>query len=353
MSQAFVGYISAKAFRSIITDDAGELLRTIFYDNVRDWQGDNDVNSAMADTLKSDFRDRFLLMNNGVTVIARSLQQVGDAVTMYDYQIVNGCQTSHVVHNSLGQETVDEVMIPLRLIATDDEDVTASIIQATNRQTSIPPLQFLAITDFQKKLENFFAAYDGDGKLYYERRTRQYEALPIEKVRIISPDQLIRAFASMFLDEPHGTTRSFRRLRDRIGDEIFNSQHKLHPYYAAALAHYRLEYLFRNQRMDATFKPARYHLMLAFRILAQHSGVPKMNSNEMERYCAKLTGTLWNIEQANDLFLSAARIVLGVAQTLGATTTGVLDRDVVRTQPFTTAVMEEAEKAQQAQEVAL
>ena len=246
VSQAFVGYISAKAFRSIITDSADDMLRTIFYDNVRDWQGDNDVNSAMANTLQSDIRDRFLLMNNGVTVVARSLQQVGDMVTINDYQIVNGCQTSHVVFNSVDDETADHVMVRLRLIATQDEEVIASIIKATNSQTAIPPLQFLAITDFQEKLEDFFAAFQGDKRLYYERRTRQFEALPIEKVRIVTPDQLIRAFASMFLNEPHGTTRSFRRLRDRIGQDIFNPQHKLDPYYAAGLAHYRLEFLFRN-----------------------------------------------------------------------------------------------------------
>lgn len=287
ISQAFLGFISSRAFRSLITDSAGEMLRTIFYDNVRNWQGDNAVNTAMAETLTSDFRDRFLLMNNGVTIIARSLQQVGDRVTINDYQIVNGCQTSHVIFNSLAEPGADNVMVPLRLIATEDEEVIASIIKATNSQTAIPPLQFIAITDFQEKLENFFAAFQGDQRLYYERRTRQYDAMPIERVRVITPVQLIRAFAAMFLDEPHGTTRSFGRLRDRIGNEIFNPQHKLNPYYAAGLAHYGLEYLFRNQRMGPVFKPARYHLMLAFRILAETDMAPKMNSNEMERCCKK------------------------------------------------------------------
>ena len=177
VSQAFVGFVSARKFKSLITDDAGELIRGIFYDNVRDWQGTNHVNNAMEATLKSDFRDRFLLMNNGVTVVARSLQQVGDMVTVVDFQIVNGCQTSHVMFNSLSGSGLDEVMIPLRLIATDSEEVISSIIEATNRQTAIPELQFLAMTDFQKKLETFFAGFGEDKKLYYERRAKQYESL--------------------------------------------------------------------------------------------------------------------------------------------------------------------------------
>ena len=283
-------------------------------------------------------------MNNGVTIIARTLQQVSDRVTINDYQIVNGCQTSHVLFASLADSQADDVMVPMRLIATEDEEVIASIIKATNSQTAIPPLQFLAITDFQEKLENFFGAFPADQRLYYERRTRQYDAMAIERVRVITPVQLIRAFAAMFLNEPHGTTRSFARLRDRIGDEIFNPQHKLNLYYVAALAHYRLEFLFRNQRMDPIFKPARYHLMLAARILAEPSAPPKMNSNEMERYCQGIATVLWDVARADPLFSEASEIVYNVASSQGAITTGVLDRDVVRTQPFTALVIEEATK---------
>lgn len=83
--------------------------------------------------------------------------------------------------------------------------------------------------------------------------------------------------------------------------------------------------------------------MLAFRILVQADNVPKMNSNEMGRYCAKLTDTLWNIDLANQLFWSAAEIIHDVAAIQGAITTGALDRDIVRTQPFTTSVMEKAQ----------
>ncbi len=248
VSEAFVGFVSAKEFLFIITDDAGEMIRSIFYDNVRDWQGDNPVNSGMSNTLGSDIKDRFLLMNNGVTIIARSLTQLGDRVIIEDFQIVNGCQTSYAVFNN--STKIDEkVMVPLRLIATQDEDVITSIIEATNQQTAVRPEQFLAITDFQKRLERFFAAFEGDRNLYYERRSRQYDAMNLERVRIVRPVDLIRAFAGMFLSEPHGTTRSYARLRERVGTDIFGPTHKLDPYYIAAFSLYRLEFLFRNQRL--------------------------------------------------------------------------------------------------------
>src|ERR1051326_9277693 len=39
----------------------------------------------------------FPLRNNGVTIVARKLQRVGPQFTLEDFEIVNGCQTSHVI----------------------------------------------------------------------------------------------------------------------------------------------------------------------------------------------------------------------------------------------------------------
>ena len=286
----------------------------------------------MAKTLGSDIRDRFLLMNNGVTIIARSLKQIRDAVVIEDFQIVNGCQTSYAVYNNA--ERIDDVaMVPLRLIATQDEDIITSIVEATNQQTVVRPEQFLAITDFQKKLEKFFATFEDDRKLYYERRSRQYNSVNLERVRIVRPVDLIRAFGGMFLSEPHGTTRSYARLRERVGTDIFGPLHKFDPYYVAAFSLYRLEFLFRNQRLDARYKPARFHLLLAARLLAIQGALPPMNSHAMQKYCENINAILWDVDQSDRLFSRAAEIVSDVAK-------GNFDRDSIRTQPFTQGVID-------------
>lgn len=229
-------------------------------------------------------------------------------------------------------------MIPLRLIETQDDDVIASIIEATNKQTAVKPEQFLAITEFQKKIERFFAAFDDEKKLYYERRSRQYDATNVEKVRIVKAVDLIRAFAGMLLGEPHGTTRSVARLRERVGTDIFGTSHKLDPYYVAAFAAYRLEFLFRNLRLDPGYKPARYHLLMAAKLLVTVQPLPQMNSRAMERYCSQLTDVLWNVDQSDALFARAAEIVSAVAG-------GDFNRDKIRTQPFTERVIEACQTA--------
>ena len=183
-----------------------------------------------------------------------------------------------------------------------------------------------------KKMEIFFGSFPDGQKLYYERRSHQYDSLPIERTRIVTPANLIRAFAAMFLAEPHATTRSYSALADKVGTDIFADSHRLEPYYVAAYTLYRLEYLFRNQRLAPEYKPARFHILLAARLLANKSPLPKINANEMEKYCKVITDRLWDSGKADKLIERAALAVETVAG-------GNFNRDNIRTQPFTDKVV--------------
>jgi hypothetical protein len=329
--EAHIGLIPAPTLIGVLTDDNGEMLDSIFYDNVRDWQGDNDVNREIKATLGSPAKARFVLMNNGVTIIARELQRTGDRFHIEDYQVVNGCQTSHVIVSQ--KDALDaSVMIPLRLIATQDKEITSAIIRATNRQTEVKEEQFFALTTFPKELEEFFGTFEPPHRLYYERRSKQYDRLSIEKTRIVTQANLLRAFAAMFLEDPHGTTRSARSLRDKMGREVFAKDHRLELYYLTAYAAYLLEYRFRNYRIATAYKPARFHILLAVRLLANPEPLPPMNSRDMKRYCDGIIDILRDGSQADDLFGRAVAAVDAVAG-------GNLNRDTIRTLPFTEALM--------------
>jgi hypothetical protein len=331
VTQAYLGFLPAPEFIKILVDETGEIISGLFYDNVRDWQGDNEVNSEIKSTLESSTKGRFVLMNNGITIIARSVQPTGDDFHIEDYQIVNGCQTSHVLFNN--REKLDaSVMVPVRLIGTQDEDVIRAIIRATNRQTEVKDDQFFAVQDFPKELELYFQTFQDSQKLYYERRSRQYDRLEIEKTRIITPANMIRAFAAMFLGEPHRTTRNFASLASKVGKEIFVKGHRKEAYYTAAFALYKLEYFFRTQRLEAKYKAARFHILLAARLLANPSALPRMNSHEMEPFCKKIMGTLWDSAKCDELIVRAAKIVDEAAA-------GNFHRDNIRTEPFTQKVI--------------
>ena len=194
VKEAYLGWLKWRDFLPLLHDDGSEILKGLFYDNVRDFQDYNSVNSEIRSTLESpDQRALFALLNNGVTVIAKNLTTTGNRFHIEDYQIVNGCQTSHVLFDN--RELLDDsVVVPLRLIATDNEEITSAIVKATNRQTEVKEDQLIALSDFQKRLEAYFNTFDASHRLYYERRSKQYNAVAgIEKTRIVTPSTLIRA----------------------------------------------------------------------------------------------------------------------------------------------------------------
>jgi hypothetical protein len=329
VEQAYIGLLPSSEFLKLVENANEEILSSIFFDNVRDWQEWNPVNAEMQQTLQDDEEKvYFPLLNNGVTVVAKRIQPTGNRFSLEDYQIVNGCQTSYVLYETRATLS-DQVMIPVRLIATQDESIKNSIIKATNRQTPVTEEQLFALSDFPKKLEAYLPSFDGRKKLYYERRSRQYNSIEgIEKVRVINMTALVRAYAAIFLELPHRTTRNYKALLRTVGTDIFNVQHRLEPYYIAAYAHYKLEYLFRSQALASELKAARYHILLGFRLLADGSALPRFNSHEMRRYCQKLMEILWDDVRCRDVFQASADMVRQVAA-------GNMHRDNIRTEPFT------------------
>jgi hypothetical protein len=335
---SFIGFLPAKDFVKLIADDAGDgIVGGIFYDNVRDWQDYNEVNGKIRDTIQSPTKERFVLMNNGITIIAREFKQSGKTFTIGNFQVVNGCQTSNVLfdHRAI-LEKDDTIHVPLRLIYTNDDNVIDSVISGTNQQTELTPEQIYARTEFAKKLEKEFAAYPEGHRLYYERRDGQYDRSPVERGRIIPPQLLIKVFASMFLEEPHVAAKSYKTLRDRIGKDFFLESDKLDPYFVSALAAYRLEVQLRTKAFR-DYKSARYHLLLAMRLLLDPGPVSKMNSHDMTKRCAPMIEVLADDAKCQALIKRA----MGVIDKACA---GDLSRDTVRTITTTEAVIKALKK---------
>jgi len=333
VQQAYIGVLPAKEFLKLVENENEEIINSVFYDNVRDWQEWNPVNTGMRETIEDpQKRNYFPLMNNGVTIIAKQVIPTGNRFVVEDYQIVNGCQTSYVLHETRDNLTND-ILIPVRLVATTDATIKNSIAKATNRQTSVSDDQLFALSDFPKNLESYFLTYKGDQALYCERRSKQYSSEPtIQKIRILDLRTLVKAFASIFLQLPHRTSRNYKLLRQTIGTDIFGTDHRLEPYYASGYAHFRLENLFRTQQIEAKLKPARYHILLAFRLLAVADPPPPANSHKMTQFSNDLLAILWDPDKSKQLFCQAASIVTEAAA-------GNFDRDNIRTEPFTQAVI--------------
>lgn len=299
----YSGVLPFKEFKKLLLEDNGS-AKSVFEDNIRDYLGPNpDVNKSIIETIQSEDINAFSMLNNGVTVVASSISIPGDIATIEDYQIVNGCQTSNILIANMDEsEHIDELIIPIRIIATKDENLKNKITQATNSQTAIKKEQLEALSTFQKNLEEYYKTYNSQDSLVYERRTGQYRDNPIPKNRIISISNQIKAIAAMFLNEPSGVSGQYGTVAKRVGNKIFRSNDKLVMYYLSALSLYKIENLFKTNKIDKIYRRSRYHAIMLFRIVLSKEELPRFNSKNMEKYCQYLLDILNDDLKCEEIF---------------------------------------------------
>lgn len=304
ISEAYIGYIEVKEYLKLIEDDGGNLRKSIFYDNVRDYQGDNDVNLSIGETLSSDHADKLAVLNNGVTLISDEIRVARDSVTLENYQVVNGCQTSYVIYFNK-DEINDSVFLPIKMVATKNENIVNEIIIANNSQTEVKKEQLLALEKIQKDLETFYESFtDAKQKLFYERRSKQFDTgITVEKVRIVTISTQLRCFCAMFLEVPHLASRYYGRLFKDYSEKAFDKNNELMLYYASAFALYKLEFFIRNRTIDKKYRKYKYHILMLLRYHIAGEKLPRFSSNKrVNEYCDKINKVMWNNNDALEEF---------------------------------------------------
>lgn len=308
VKEAYLGVLPFREYIKLIQDE-NSTIYSIFDDNVRDFQGNNAVNKKIKGTLEEQKFDLFCVLNNGVTIVASALTPAANRFTIRDYQVVNGCQTSHVLHECQNIEGIENVYVPIKIVVTESDDIKTSITLATNSQTEVKTEQLEALNVFQKRLELYYNAEGKSFPLYYERRSQQYNSdVSIKKTQIISIPIQIKAFASIFLSSPHLVSGYYGTIVKRFSGKIFNEEHKYASYYVSALAYYRIEQFFRSGDLNVDYKKARFHILYIVRLLAIGDELPQFNSNKIESKCEDFKKILMNEGKALNIFLLAQKI---------------------------------------------
>lgn len=262
--QSLVGSISIKEYLKLITDSDGNLQKNLFYDNIRDFQGINSVNQEIEKTLKSgDHQAAIAIYNNGITVIAKKIERISGKVKLTDYQIVNGCQTSHILYQN--RELIkNESHIVLKIIETTDPEIAVSVIKATNRQTEVKIEAFESLSPFHKDLEEYYKAQAPQRKhpIYYERRSKQYSNSPTVKPnQVITLSAQIRSYVSTHLSQPQSTHRYFGELLESNRLKMFLKTDSHEKYYLSAYLLNRVESASKKPSFDRRLKPFKHHIV--------------------------------------------------------------------------------------------
>lgn len=318
VEQSFIGYLPIIEFMKLITGSDGNIRKNIFYENVRDFQGDeNVVNGEMAETLKDPSKiDKFLILNNGVTVVAKEFSNIrANEYEICDYYIVNGCQTSNVLFQNI-EHIRDSgcLFIPIKIIHTTDNNVISSIIRSTNRQTPVPDEAFVSLEKFHKRLQEYYKRFSEEccETLYYERRSKEFSGGfdRIERPRIVNLHGLIRSFTSIMLGEPQlAMSQNPTMILKEHGGKLFKDDHKYSPYFLASLLLYLFFVLSEEGKISKKYVISRYWICWIVRVLLSKSiDIGQINSSKTDKHCEALISKLEDRQFTTSLFRQAANL---------------------------------------------
>jgi len=293
VGEAYLGVVKAiDLVTHVLANKDGSIRPQVFQENVRYFLGtENAVNSSIAKTLEStEAATRFPVLNNGITIVSPDVVAQGNRLHIKNYQIVNGCQTSHILWESRDKLT-DKVMVHVKVVETANEDIFAELVRATNSQTKVEEKQFFSLRPIVKKIETYFESMgDRESRLHLERRSRQYLGQEIPVFRIFSVDNVAKAVCSMFLLRPDLAQSYPKRMYEALGEQIFADDAKEIVFYASALALHRVHGAVANAKISQGLRRYKWHMLPLMRrlISGENVAVIKLNSNKLEKQCERI-----------------------------------------------------------------
>ncbi len=246
----FICIVKLRDYFEFITDDDAVVRRNMFEANVRDYQGNVQVNNDIQETLRGDRDEEFWWLNNGVTIVASNATLTGKTITIEDPFIVNGLQTSTEIFNYFADANTegDERCLQVKIVVPEADQSRDRIIKATNFQTTIPGVSLRATEKIHRDIEDYLKNFG----IYYDRRKNFYknEGKPIDQ--ILSIGQLSQAVMSVLLKQPDDArARPSTIIKDDENyTKVFNPEYPLELYLICAELLKRTERLLKKPEIS-------------------------------------------------------------------------------------------------------
>lgn len=252
----YIALVDLKSYFNFIVNDEGDVRKSFFDSNVRDYQGKNNVNSSISETLHRADDNDFWWLNNGVTVLASEATLVNNReLQIVNPEIVNGLQTSMEIYNyfSENREVLESEKrsILLRIIVPDNEESRDQIIFATNNQTNIPKATLRVTDPIHLQIEMYFKSRG----LFYDRRKNYYKNQGRKPAEIVGVSFLAQCLITIFLKKPdYARARPSTLLNDeKTYNELYEKNNDLEVFYRVALLGKKIQ---KNVRSGSEYSSA-------------------------------------------------------------------------------------------------
>lgn len=355
------------------------IRREIFYENVRGFLGSSrGINKSILKSLENEEgRALFFACNNGVTIVAKKCSDISSSsnkATIGQYQIVNGCQTSNILceyyqqliakaselteakhqdkknNESAINEAAENgdtaamrklmneeqeikrkydeefkkitdipkiIHVPIRIIVTQNDEVTDKIVSSTNNQNPVVALDLESRNQFHRKLESHFDYNFSQGKLFYERRRNQYASQKsANKKNVISVDIMLKSAASLHLNMAAEAARSKSKLLPTFQSDqrkLFDDSHNYIAYYMAAYLYSKINSYFFDHIPQHPYDKFKFHILPVFRILydriAEKTAPISLAETDWNEYFDDFYTYIENEENFNRIIENSIRII--------------------------------------------
>lgn len=303
----------------LIDETTGNLKRGLFEENVRDYQGNTNVNQSIRETIKNA-PESFILRNNGITILANRLEYPNlNSVRITNPQIVNGCQTCSVIYYA-HKEGLDlsKVQVFARIISTNETETINSIVSANNNQNMVHDMINEITKEYHKKLETYFREYDDVAEsrhVYYERRSKSLANENICAYQKCTFKTLIQSSVAVWFDAPYDAVDSEFRLLPKYKDQVFSDNHMEICYYASASLFSVFDLLVYENRIDSTWRSARPFICYLVKKNISPNSVSLNDNAASEALARKILSLLKNpneyleeFERALNIFIKAKEL---------------------------------------------
>ena len=145
--------------------------------NLRYHIAGRDIDKGIDETIRNN-PESFWYKNNGITIVCSDFSIDGREVKLRDFSIINGGQTTYMIHKSRSIDEHNDFYLPCKIIKTegDTEDeknaFSLSIAKATNTQKPIKPVDLKANSPEQVR----FAQSMREVGIFYQ--TKRGETVP-------------------------------------------------------------------------------------------------------------------------------------------------------------------------------
>jgi len=224
-----IASIDAMSFIDLIkTQDGQTIKRHLFDDNLRVFLGvKGGYNPDIIETATSSDSYLFWYLNNGITITCKNFSynkgHVGPTLRFEDFQIVNGAQTSHslMMAYRANPESFEDVVLMVRIYATDRADIAERVAVATNSQARIQSRDLRSNHTILKKME---LALKEKG-FFFERKKSMHSDKPVDKrIDALKLGQIIQSYE---LREPDRAKTESDAIFGSRFTSIFHDRHNI------------------------------------------------------------------------------------------------------------------------------